>query len=214
MSAIRDQALAALAGVLVGFVAAYFLFEAVATRQPPRRAFHGDGEAVTAGQPGGGAEPGNPGNPGAGPVPDAAPRAPFMERVNEIEREIAASPGDPAPRQTLANLYFDAGLWPQAEAAYQRYLELAPDDPDALSDLGVCLYQQGRFDEALALFRRVQEVVPGHWQSRFNEAVVLAFGLKRYEEAEALVEELRRDQPDNPTVERLAAGIEESKAAA
>ncbi len=71
-----------------------------------------------------------------------------------------------------------------------------------------------RFDQALANFRRVRELAPDHWESRFNEAVVLAFGLRRYDEAEALVEELRRLQPDNPNVERLAAGIEESKSAA
>lgn len=210
MTALRDQALAALLGVLVGFVAAYFLFESVATRQPPRRAFHGDdGTAVAA-----------PG--GNGPGAEAAPptgaagggRAPFMEAVAELQQEAAAAPDDPGPRLRLANLYFNVGLWPQAEAAYGRYLELAPDDPDALTDLGVCLYQQGRFDEALERFQRAQEAVPDHWQSRFNEALVLAFGLQRWDEAEALVEELRRLQPDNPNVERLAAEIERNKAAA
>lgn len=208
MSTIRDHALSGLAGLLVGFVAAYFLFESVASQQPPRRAFHGAGGAEAAPPP----PPSNGG--GMAPSGGGAPRAPFMERANEIQQRIAAAPEDPSPRLELANLYFDAGLWPQAEAAYGGYLEIRPDDPDALSDLGVSLYQQGSFDQALANFRRVRELAPDHWESRFNEAVVLAFGLRRYDEAEALVEELRRMQPDNPNVERLAAGIEEGKSAA
>jgi len=209
MSALRDHALSGLAGVLAGFVAAYFLFESVAERQPPRRAVHGDaGAAVAAPAPGGNPAPG--GDPAAG----GAPRAPFMERVGELESEIAAAPDDPAPRLRLAELFFDFGLWPQAERAYGRYLEVAPDDPDALTDLGVSLYQQGRFDDALARFRQAREIAPEHLQARFNEALVLAFGLRRFEEAEAAVEELRRLEPGNPDVERLAAGIAEGKDAA
>jgi len=214
MSALRDHALSGLAGVLAGFVAAYFLFESVAERQPPRRAVHGDtGAAVAAPAPGGGPVAG--GDPAAGGNPAAgAGRAPFMERVAELEAAIAAAPADPAPRLRLAELFFEFGLWPQAERAYGRYLEVAPADPDALTDLGVSLYQQGRFEEALARFREVRGVAPEHFEARFNEALVLAFGLRRFAEAEAAVEELRRLQPGNPDVERLAAGIAEGKDAA
>lgn len=201
MSTIRDHALSGLAGLLVGFVAAYFLFESVASQQAPRRAIHGDGAVAQAA-------------PSPTPGTGGAVRAPFMEQVNQIQAAIDAAPSDPAPRRALGNLYFDAGLWPQAEAAYRSYLEVSPDDPDGLTDLGVCLYQQGSFDEALVQFRRAHELAPEHWESRFNEALVLAFGLRRYDEAEALVDELRSLQPDNPNIERLAAGIEESKSAA
>lgn len=207
MSTIRDHALSALGGLLVGFVAAYFLFESVASQQPPRRAFHGDGGVARAAPPA--STVGT-----AAPADGGAPRAPFMEAVNRIQAQIDAAPEDPEPRRALGNLYFDAGLWPQAEAAYRDYLEIQPDDPDALTDLGVSLYQQRSFDDALVQFRRAHQIAPDHWESRFNEALALAFGLRRFEEAEALVEELRRLQPDNPNVERLAAGIEESKSSA
>lgn len=207
MSTIRDHALSGLAGLLVGFVAAYFLFENVGSQQPPRRAFHGEGGAAQAAPPP---------STGAATASGAAgaPRAPFMEAVNRIQAQIDAAPDDPEPRRALGNLYFDAGLWPQAEAAYRGYLELRPDDPDALTDLGVSLYQQRSFEEALTQFRRAHELAPDHWESRFNEALVLAFGLGRFEEAEAVVEELRRLQPGNPNIESLATGIEEQKSAA
>lgn len=213
MSTLRDHALSGLAGVLVGFVAAYFLFESIAERQPQRREFHADsGTAVGLETPGGmppGAVP-----PGAGPAAGGAVRAPFMERVGELEREIAAAPEDPAPRLRLATLYFDAGLWPQAEQAFGRYLEVRPDDPDGLTDLGVALYQQGRYEDALARFQRAREVAPDHLQARFNEALVLAFGLRRFDEAEALVEELRSERPGDPDVERLASGIARARGTA
>ena len=210
MRTLRDHALSGLAGVLIGFVAAYFLFESVAERQPQRRAFHGDGASAAAAAPAPGAGPAGGTPSGSG----GAVRAPFMEMVGELEREIAAAPGDPAPRLRLAALYFDAGLWPQAEQAYGRYLEVRPDDPSALVDLGVALYQQGRFEDALGRFRRAREIDPDLPQARFNEALVLAFGLRRFDEAEAVVEELRRLRPDDPDVERLAAGIAEGKGAA
>lgn len=218
MSTLRDHALSGLAGVLIGFVAAYFLFESIAERQPQRRAFHGDGggAAATAPAPGGGPAGGAPGDGGRSGVPaggagGGAVRAPFMEAVAELEREIAAAPDDPEPRLRLATLYFDVGLWPQAEQAYGRYLEVRPEDPDALTDLGAALYEQGRFEEALARFREARQIAPDHFQARVNEALVLAFGLRRFDDAEALVEELRRAHPGDPNVERLAAGIARAK---
>lgn len=220
MSTLRDHALSGLAGVLIGFVAAYFLFESVAERQPQRRAFHADGGASAATGPGSGAGPPAGGVPADGgqsagvAAGGGVVRAPFMERVDELEREIAAAPDDPAPRLRLATLYFDVGLWPQAEEAYGRYLEVRPEDPDGLTDLGAALYQQGRFEEALARFREAREIAPDHLEARFNEALVLAFGLRRLDEAEEVVEELRRAHPGDPNVERLAAGIAQAKGAA
>jgi tetratricopeptide (TPR) repeat protein len=222
MSGLRDHALSGLAGILVGFVAAYFLFESVAERQPQRRAFHGGDAAAVAG-PGadGGAAPGAGGGGPAAAAPQAgggasggAPRAPFMEQVAAIEAEIAAAPADPAPRRRLAELFFGVGLFPQAERAFESYLELQPDDPRALTDFGVTLYQQSRFDEALAQFRRAREIAPDSLEPRFNEALALAFGLRRFDEAEAAVEELRRLEPGHPDIERLAAGIAQAKGAA
>ena len=42
----------------------------------------------------------------------------------------------------------------EAQALYQRVLDVAPDRPDALHYAGVLAHQQGRTDEAVALIER------------------------------------------------------------
>lgn len=190
----RDNLLFALAGVLIGFTGAYFVFESVAERQPPRLPM--GAAAVAASQQAG---------------QQGAPRAPFLERLAELERFVQSNPQDADAVLQLANIYFDAQNWSGAAQAYQRLLELRPPNPDVLSDLGVSLQRLGRSDEALAMFGRAQQLAPDHWQSRYNEVVVLAFDLQRFDDAERVLSELRRLQPDNPDVERLADAVAERK---
>lgn len=208
----RDPLLFTLAGVMIGFIAAYFAFELVAERQP-QRLIPGTaavGAPVIGGQ---GAAPGSGPGPGPGAGAGAA-RAPFLERVAALERRVAADPADSAALIELGNLYFDVQNWSGAAEAYGRFLDLEPERPDVLSDLGVSLQRLGRAQEALAMFDRAQELEPDHWQSRYNEVVVLAFDLGRWSDAERVLGELRELQPGNADVERLAAAVEERKNAA
>ena len=98
-----------------------------------------------------------------------------------------------------------------------RYVELRPGDPNmanVLSDLGVTYQELGEFDQALEIFRRVQSMAPDHWQSLYNQVVVLAFSKKEIDEAKKVLVELQRVQPNNPDVARLAAAVEEQRNAA
>jgi hypothetical protein len=49
---------------------------------------------------------------------------------------------------------------------------------------------------------------PDHWQSRFNEVIVLGFDLGRVDEAAQVMAELKELQPDNPNVQRLDQELE------
>jgi len=196
----RDNALYALAGVLVGFVVAYFLFEAVGEQQPPRLPA---GQAAAAG-PAGAA----PGGPGGAPDP-----AVLGQRAAQVEEFLRTSPDVPQAWLELGNLRFDAREYPAAAEAYRRYLDLAPPDPDVLTDLGVAYHLMERPDDALEQFAAAQELAPDHWQSRFNEVVVLAFDLGRFDEASRVLDELRALQPGNPDVDRLAAEVERRRGA-
>ncbi|HEY8022865.1 MAG TPA: tetratricopeptide repeat protein, partial [Thermoanaerobaculia bacterium] len=114
----------------------------------------------------------------------------------------------------LANLNFDIRNWPRARELYTHYLELHPNQPDTMTDLGITYRELKQYDRALELFDRVQKVAPDHWQSKFNQVIVLAFDLKKYGEAESVLAELKRLQPTNPDVARLAAEVDRQKKAA
>lgn len=184
-------------GVLIGFVVAYFAIEAIGPRQAPRIP---PGQAAAQASAGQAAQ--NAGDPG-----DAERRA----MVPQLESFLASNPGNADAWLQLAHVAYDLEDWPRAVDAYQRYLDLAPADPDVLSDLGVSLRGVGRGEEALAAFDRAQQIAPQHWQSRFNEVVVLAFDLGRFDAAAEVIDELRELQPDNPNVEQLAAAVERSR---
>lgn len=217
----RNNLLFGLAGLVVGFVLAYFLYEAVGENQPPRLAAAGavSTQGATAGttQPGtaqagrtqsGAPEAGPGGLPqdggfGSGPV-----NAPVMQQqLDALRRGMEDNPDDADGWLDVANMAFDLRRWDVAVESYERFLELQPDNPDIMSDLAVSLHGAGRSDEALNTFHAAQALEPAHWQSRFNEVVVL-LDLARLDDASKRMEELRRLRPGDETVLRLGAEIE------
>ena len=54
------------------------------------------------------------------------------------------------------------------------------------------------------LQEQAQQLQDGHWQSLYNEVVVLAFDLKDMPKAQQVLARLRQLQPDNPEVAKLA----------
>lgn len=199
----KDNVLYALLGVLLGFVAAYFVFETIVERQPARLPA---GMNAAAPAVGGAAV-------GQQPTPQDT-QAATAERVRQIEEFVAANPDTAQAWRQLGDLRFDLQRYQPAAEAYQRYLALAPADPDVLTDLGVSFHRMGQAEQALTRFRQAQELAPSHWQSRFNEVVVLAFDLGRPDDAATALQELRRLQPGNPDVERLAEEVERRRSSA
>ncbi|HSM50024.1 MAG TPA: tetratricopeptide repeat protein [Thermoanaerobaculia bacterium] len=184
----RDHALYLVAGLLGGFVLGYLAHEAMASRQPPRF--------------------GVPVAPATAPGTASPAAGGAMPPVERLRQAVEANPDDADAVLALANANFDIQNWGRAIELYQRYDQLRPGDANALTDLGVSLRETGRIDEAIALFRRASELAPDHWQSRFNEAIVLAFDRRDFAAADRAVAELRRLQPANPDLDRLAREID------
>lgn len=182
----RDNVLFAVIGLLVGFIAGYLLHEVMAARQPPRN-------------------PGQQSAGGSGGPPMGT--NPAMEEILRLRDYVEANPNDAEAVLRLANLNFHIQSWDRARQLFEQYLRLRPEEPDVLSDLGVCYLELGNSQRALDLFNRAQELDPNHWQSRYNEVVILAFDLRDFAAAERVIEELRRLQPGNPDVEALAAAV-------
>lgn len=222
----KDNLLYTLVGILIGFVSAYLLFDAVSARQPPRltpelRArIAMEGESPTQ-STGGEAKAEGPtdartpdtSNPGMG---GAAPggAGPAMEEIQQLRAHVEQHPDDADAVLRLANLNFDIRNWGRAQELYNHYLELRPGNPDVLTDLGISYRETQKFEQALERFRQARKLAPGHWQSYYNEIVVLAFDLKRYDEAGPILQELQRMQPGNPEVAKLADAVARQRSAA
>jgi Flp pilus assembly protein TadD len=196
----RDHLLFLLIGLLGGFLAGYLAHEAMAGVQPARVAA---GTAAAA-------PPSMAPNvaPGAAAPAGAAPAgADPMAEVTALREAIERDPNDADAILRLANLSFDIQRWERAGELYARYLELRPGDPDVLTDLGITLRARGEFARALERFREAQSRAENHWQSRYNEVVVLAFDLKDYAAAERALAAIESRNPGNPDVARLAAEV-------
>jgi hypothetical protein len=212
----RDNLLFATIGTLAGFISGYFVHEAMAVRQPPPLAVLQAAQAAAAGGsphgPGGSVPlPEGASMPGAA-MPGAAPpgggSGPAMEDINRLKAQLERDPNDHQATLQLANLNYDIRNWQRAQELYLRYLELQPATPDVLTDLGVAYRGLGQFQEALSTFERAQQLEAGHWQSLFNQVVVLAFDLREGQRAQEVLQRLRAAQPDNPEVARLAQEVE------
>lgn len=203
----RDNVLFIVVGVLIGFIAGYLLQEVMSVRQPPRLVHGGDADA-------GAPEPPAPAAPAPGGAAQQQATEARLEELRSLESYLASNPDDTDALLQLASVSFDVERWGLCVETYERYLELRPATPDVLSDMGVCYRGVGRLDRALELFDRAHEIEPGHWQSRFNEVVVLAFDQRDFDAAEDVLEELRSLQPENPAVEQLAEEIARRRSAA
>lgn len=207
----KDHVLFLVIGLLGGFLLGYVGHEVMASRQPaPARV------AAAGGDPGG--RPTAPPMAGGGAAPFAgaggdAGGGPAMEQVQQLRAYVEKNPNDANAVRELANLNYDINNWQRAAELYEHYLTLVPDEVDVLTDLGACLRNMGKPAEALAALQRAKSKAPEHWQARYNEVLILGFDLGRMDEAAVAVAELKRLQPSNPEVTRLADEIERRRAA-
>lgn len=205
----KDSLISAVFGLLLGFIAGYLMHEVMASRQPPR--FVAGAQNTMPGaqsMPGGGAPPGGPAS-----QPDQGAAQAMQQEMQSLEQYIQQNPTDAEAIRRLADINFEQARWPQARELYTRFLEMQPGNPDVLSDLGVVYRGLGEHDKALAHFDEAQRRAPQHWQSRYNEIIVL-LDLKRLDEAQTVMAELKILQPGNPSVDQLDQELQKQRNAA
>jgi tetratricopeptide (TPR) repeat protein len=203
----KDSVIAAVFGILLGFIAGYLMHEVMASRQPPRLVAGAQNTMPGAQTPGAGPFQG-------GQAPQAEQQAAqIQQEMQSLEQFVQENPNNQEAIRRLADLNFEQQRWPQARDLYTRFLELQPGEPDVLSDLGVVYRGLGEPDKALANFDQAQRLAPDHWRSRYNEVIVL-LDLQRFDEAQQVMSELEKLQPNNPNVAQLAQELQKQRKAA
>lgn len=221
----KDNLLFTLLGLVLGFVTGWLMFEKIALHQPPRltqdqlaavmsgQAVPGPNSvAAPTGAPGGGQQAGMP-TPGPGQIDTS--------KLDALQAQLQQKPNDPDLILAVANASFDiasqAGrapfVWQQARDHYLQYLSLKEPSPDVLSDLGVTYRELGQFEDALKTFQQAEKMAPEHWQSRYNQVIVLALDLKQYDKAQTILDDLQKAHPENPDIQQLAALVARERSA-
>jgi type IV pilus assembly protein PilF len=76
--------------------------------------------------------------------------------LSKLRKALAQNPDNAMAHHYLAELYRRLGKTEQAEAEFQRAMELAPEDSSILNNYGVFLCQQKKYPEARRYFARVE----------------------------------------------------------
>jgi len=103
-----------------------------------------------------------------------APPPPVARLLGELRQRLARNPKDAAALVGLANLYSDAGKYPQALPYYERALAVAPGDADARTQFAAALH--GANDDARALMEldKVLAHKPHYADALYAKGVVAA----------------------------------------
>jgi cytochrome c-type biogenesis protein CcmH/NrfG len=202
----QQTALHIFIGVLVGFVGGYLAHEVMVVRQPVRLVHGEGGPTLDPTQPA-------PMPQAPAPAPGGAPGG--MEDVQRLRDHVANNPNDAEAVVQLAAMNYMIRNWTRAAELFEHYLTLKPEGPQALdvmSDLGACYRELQQPDRALEMFSKVTAKAPEHWQAKYNQVMVLAFDLKRFDQAEQVLADLKRLQPQNADVAELAAAVARQRA--
>jgi len=95
-----------------------------------------------------------------------------LPQIEEMEKKVAANPGDQQLLLNLANFLHDNRFYDKAIIQYRKYLERNPKDADARVDLGICYNDLSDFDEARSQMEQALKFNPKHLLGHFNLGIV------------------------------------------
>jgi Flp pilus assembly protein TadD len=132
-----------------------------------------------------------------------------VQQIPLLKQRLESNPRDVEAAVQLGNMYMDARKYDQAISYYEKALAVGPN-PDVATDVGICYRSKGDNKRALEVFRKVSAENPDHWQSRFNEAIVL-MDTGELEAARAIVGDLQKKHPDDPDIKRFGELLTQMK---
>ena len=102
-----------------------------------------------------------------------------------------------AAQRDLADVYFNAGRYADAEAAYRSQLVSNPNDPDLHLGLGQTLMKQHKFQEAEQEFLAVVKLKPDRGEA-YGELAIAANESQNYPLAIRALDERAKFLPEIP----------------
>ncbi len=115
------------------------------------------------------------------------------------QQAILLDPNNPQEYINLGGIYYQLGLFDQAQQQFQIAVSLKPDYANAYYNLGHALENQGKLTEALAQYQNVKTLLAN---DQANLEVI-------DKEIEALNQKIQTGQTQTPAEEQAQAGTEE-----
>lgn len=131
----------------------------------------------------------------------------LRQQVAELEGLLASNPDDAGLMTAMANLFFDAGRWPDARQWYEKSLQVSPNDPNVLTDLAVVYRNLGQSERTIELLDQAIAIHADHWQAWYNKVVVYQFDLHDHDAAADALRTLQELQKSNSAIPDLS-GLE------
>jgi tetratricopeptide (TPR) repeat protein len=91
-----------------------------------------------------------------------------QSQVTAPEATAQANPDSAEAQFELGNAYVQSGQWDQAQAAFQRAIELDPNLQGAYANLGVVYYQLEKLDLAASQYQKALELNPNDGDVAYN----------------------------------------------
>jgi len=125
---------------------------------------------------------------------NAAQRADWPEALRRADLFVARLPRSPGAWLARAKALRGAGREDEATAALDKAVRLGPKDPFTLLAWSRDAIRRKEWNEALRRFDRMRRYAPG-WQNPYTEAADALMELGRRDDAEALLADGMRQQP-------------------
>ena len=145
------------------------------------------------------------------PTP-AAPPADVQKQIDTLQSILKGDPKNLNALIQLGNLYFDAEQFNPAIETYSKALQIEPKNADVRTDLGIMYRKKGDYDRAIAEFKKAAEVDPKHVNSRYNLGIVLLHDKQDIKGAIKAWEDYLRVEPTGPRAENIRNQMDKMKA--
>jgi cytochrome c-type biogenesis protein CcmH/NrfG len=151
------------------------------------------------------------------PIPTTGFAPPTLNVDKEVQFLRGVLKNDPKNLQAwikLGNTTMDAQRFSEAVEAYGKALEFDPNNVDVRVDRGICYRRMGRSDKAVEHFKKGTEIDPTHLMAHKNLGIVLAYDLRKYNEAADYFEKYLQLAPNAPDRAQIEGIVKELRATA